>query len=242
MKKAITLLLVSSLILSACGNEEHKDTKSNEKKTESNKSTKDKKSQDKQSENDKKTEEDSKASNEQATNEEPKQVDNSSNSQSNPYIKHEGQEWRYNTGTGLSSGEMQKKYAVENGTYQGKDAQIILEALKYYERTYGNPDTIKKVEESSQYPYTAEEYNQSVDEYNALTDGEQMNYVQRGVTNKEYNDLQQRINQLRSQMDTSQRGTDAGMLENTPDAYYSNDQLDPETGLPRDGEEPHKVE
>ncbi|MEB6038002.1 hypothetical protein [Staphylococcus pseudoxylosus] len=39
-------------------------------------------------------------------------------------------------------------------------------------------------------------------------------------------------------------GTDAGMLDPSvqPDSYYSNDQLDPETGLPKDDAVPHKVE
>src|SRR5699024_8276483 len=38
-------------------------------------------------------------------------------------------------------------------------------------------------------------------------------------------------------------GTDAGMLDpsSQPDEYYSNDQLDPETGLPKDDAVPHKV-
>ena len=39
-------------------------------------------------------------------------------------------------------------------------------------------------------------------------------------------------------------GTDAGMLDPSvqPDSYYSNDQLDPDTGLPKDDAVPHKVE
>lgn len=38
-------------------------------------------------------------------------------------------------------------------------------------------------------------------------------------------------------------GTDAGMLDPSvqPDSYYSNDQLDPDTGLPKDDAVPHKV-
>ena len=38
-------------------------------------------------------------------------------------------------------------------------------------------------------------------------------------------------------------GTDAGMLDPSaqPNEYYSNDQLDPETGLPKDDAVPHKV-
>ncbi|WP_145464876.1 hypothetical protein [Staphylococcus saprophyticus] len=38
-------------------------------------------------------------------------------------------------------------------------------------------------------------------------------------------------------------GTDAGMLDPSvqPDEYYSNDQLDPDTGLPKDDAVPHKV-
>lgn len=40
-----------------------------------------------------------------------------------------------------------------------------------------------------------------------------------------------------------QGGTDAGMLDPSmqPDGYYSNDRLDPETGLPKDDAVPHKV-
>ncbi|MEB7780795.1 DUF4352 domain-containing protein [Mammaliicoccus fleurettii] len=48
-------------------------------------------------------------------------------------------------------------------------------------------------DDSGDYPYTAEEYNYLVDEYNSLTEGEKMNRVSRGVTNKEYNDLLERI-------------------------------------------------
>lgn len=48
--------------------------------------------------------------------------------------------------------------------------------------------------EENDYPYTAQQYNELVDEYNALTDGEEMDYVDRGVTTKEYNYLQTRIN------------------------------------------------
>lgn len=48
--------------------------------------------------------------------------------------------------------------------------------------------------EENDYPYTAQQYNELVDEYNALTDGEEMDYVDRGVTTTEYNQLQARIN------------------------------------------------
>ncbi|GGI39097.1 hypothetical protein GCM10010896_01680 [Mammaliicoccus stepanovicii] len=53
---------------------------------------------------------------------------------------------------------------------------------------------VKETEDNSDdYPYTAEEYNYLVDEYNSLTEGEKMDRVSRGVTNKEYNDLLERI-------------------------------------------------
>ena len=46
------------------------------------------------------------------------------------------QEWRKNTG-GLSSGEIQTRNAIKNGTYEGEDAEQILEAINYYEQQYG---------------------------------------------------------------------------------------------------------
>ncbi|CFO30159.1 Uncharacterised protein [Staphylococcus aureus] len=47
------------------------------------------------------------------------------------------QEWRNNTGTGLSSGEMQLRNEIKNGTYEGDDGDQILEALDHYEQQYG---------------------------------------------------------------------------------------------------------
>ena len=47
------------------------------------------------------------------------------------------QEWRYNTGSGISSGEMQTRNQILNGTYEGKDAEQVLEAINYYEEKYG---------------------------------------------------------------------------------------------------------
>ena len=38
------------------------------------------------------------------------------------------QEWRKNTGGGLSSGEMQTRNEILKGTYQGDDAQQVLDA------------------------------------------------------------------------------------------------------------------
>ena len=54
----------------------------------------------------------------------------------NPYMNLPDQEWRKNTG-GLSSGEIQTRNAIKNGTYDGEDAEQILEAINYYEQQYG---------------------------------------------------------------------------------------------------------
>ena len=56
----------------------------------------------------------------------------------NPYMNMPNQEWRKNTGTGLFSGEMQTKFMIENGQYDGDDGDQILEALEYYQNKYGN--------------------------------------------------------------------------------------------------------
>lgn len=57
-------------------------------------------------------------------------------SSDNPYMNLPDQEWRKNTG-GLSSGEIQTRNAIKNGTYEGEDAEQILEAINYYEQQYG---------------------------------------------------------------------------------------------------------
>ena len=54
----------------------------------------------------------------------------------NPYMNMPNQEWRNNTGGGLSSGEMQTRDAILNGTYEGDDAQQVLDAINYYEEKY----------------------------------------------------------------------------------------------------------
>ena len=54
----------------------------------------------------------------------------------NPYMNLPNQEWRKNTG-GLSSGEIQTRNAIKNGTYEGEDAEQKLEAINYYEQQYG---------------------------------------------------------------------------------------------------------
>ena len=41
-----------------------------------------------------------------------------------------------NTGAGLSSGEMQTRNEILKGTYQGDDAQQVLDAINYYEQKY----------------------------------------------------------------------------------------------------------
>ena len=43
-----------------------------------------------------------------------------------------------NTGGGLSSGEMQTRNEILKGTYQGDDAQQVLDAINYYEQKYSN--------------------------------------------------------------------------------------------------------
>ena len=57
-------------------------------------------------------------------------------SSDNPYMNLPDQEWRKNTG-GLSSGEIQTRNAIKNGTYEGEDAEQKLEAINYYEQQYG---------------------------------------------------------------------------------------------------------
>lgn len=54
----------------------------------------------------------------------------------NPYMNMPNQEWRKNTGGGLSSGEMQTRNEILKGTYQGDDAQQVLDAINYYEQKY----------------------------------------------------------------------------------------------------------
>lgn len=56
----------------------------------------------------------------------------------NPYMNMPDQEWRNNTGDGLSSGEKQLQYQIEQGKYDGNDGQQILDALDYYQDKYGN--------------------------------------------------------------------------------------------------------
>ncbi|TDM49631.1 hypothetical protein ETI06_03965 [Macrococcoides goetzii] len=53
----------------------------------------------------------------------------------NPYVNLPNQEWRVNAG-GLSSGEIQTRNAILNGTYEGDDAEQVLEAINYYEQKY----------------------------------------------------------------------------------------------------------
>lgn len=56
----------------------------------------------------------------------------------NPYMNMPDQEWRKNTGDGISSGEKQIMHQIENGQYQGEDAEQKLEAIKYYQNMYSN--------------------------------------------------------------------------------------------------------
>lgn len=56
----------------------------------------------------------------------------------NPYMNIPDQEWRNNTGDGLSSGEKQLQYQIEQGEYDGNEGQQILDALDYYQDKYGN--------------------------------------------------------------------------------------------------------
>lgn len=55
----------------------------------------------------------------------------------NPYMNMPDQEWRNNTG-GLSSGEIQTRNEILKGTYEGEDAQQVLDAINYYEEKYSN--------------------------------------------------------------------------------------------------------
>ncbi|WP_210141199.1 hypothetical protein [Staphylococcus sp. GDY8P218P] len=54
----------------------------------------------------------------------------------NPYMNMPDQEWRKNTGDGLSSGEKQTMYAIENNQYEVEDAEQKLASLKYYQNKY----------------------------------------------------------------------------------------------------------
>ncbi|MFV5937949.1 hypothetical protein ACLIJS_07685 [Mammaliicoccus sciuri] len=58
-------------------------------------------------------------------------------SSDNPYMNLPNQEWRNNTGSGLSSGEIQLRNEIKKGTYEGDDGDLILEAIEYYEQQYG---------------------------------------------------------------------------------------------------------
>ncbi|WP_354679924.1 hypothetical protein MRN59_05920 [Macrococcoides caseolyticum] len=60
---------------------------------------------------------------------------NSGYDPNNPYMNLPNQEWRENAG-GLSSGEIQTRNQILNGTYQGDDAQQKLDAINYYEQKY----------------------------------------------------------------------------------------------------------
>ena len=67
----------------------------------------------------------------------PDQIEQQSSSSDNPYMNLPNQEWRNNTGSGLSSGEMQLRNEIKKGTYEGDDGDLILEALDHYEQQYG---------------------------------------------------------------------------------------------------------
>lgn len=56
----------------------------------------------------------------------------------NKYMNAPDQEWRNNVGGGLSSGEIQTRNEILKGTYDGDNAQEVLDAINYYEKTYGN--------------------------------------------------------------------------------------------------------
>lgn len=65
------------------------------------------------------------------------QSSNTNYDPNNPYMNLPDQEWRNNAG-GLSSGEIQTRNEILNGTYEGEDAQQILDAINYYEEKYSN--------------------------------------------------------------------------------------------------------
>lgn len=70
--------------------------------------------------------------------EDESEEDNSDSESDNPYMNMPNQEWRANTGDGLSSGEKQTKQQILDGTFEGDDGDEILEALDYYQSKYGN--------------------------------------------------------------------------------------------------------
>ena len=177
MKKILSILTASTILLAACGNDNHEEKhsthhdkkhKSENKEKEKNNSKKDSKNfSDSNNENENNTNSSS-INNEQASNDEtsndndelnseqstqnqtnqqqPAQTQTNQQQQSqgtgydpnNPYMNMPNQEWRKNTGTGLSSGETQTKFLIESGQYDGDDGDQILEALEYYQNKYVN--------------------------------------------------------------------------------------------------------
>lgn len=89
-----------------------------------------------------------------------------------------------------------KKSKEEKKSQEKEDDKSTQENNSTEEQNTQETATNEQPDEGNEYPYTAQQYNELVDEYNSLTDGETMDHVNRGVTEKEYSQLQGRINTL----------------------------------------------
>ncbi|MGX0494417.1 hypothetical protein [Staphylococcus hominis] len=89
-----------------------------------------------------------------------------------------------------------KKSKEEKKSQENEDSKSTQENNSTQEQNTQETATSEQSDEGNEYPYTAQQYNELVDEYNSLTDGETMDHVNRGVTEKEYSQLQGRINTL----------------------------------------------
>ncbi|WP_317952397.1 hypothetical protein [Staphylococcus sp. NWU MK-U1] len=89
-----------------------------------------------------------------------------------------------------------KKSKEENKSQENEDNSTEEQNFSNQDNNYSNTSQNEQSDEENEYPYTAQQYNELVDEYNSLTDGETMDHVNRGVTKKEYSQLQARINTL----------------------------------------------
>ena len=96
------------------------------------------------------------------------------------------------------SKENNKSKEEKNSTEEqnAQEAATNEQSSSNQDSNYSDTNQNEQSDEENEYPYTAQQYNELVDEYNSLTDGETMDHVNRGVTEKEYSQLQGRINTL----------------------------------------------
>ncbi|MDK7928893.1 hypothetical protein QP635_03155 [Staphylococcus hominis] len=99
---------------------------------------------------------------------------------------------------GDKSKENNKSKEEKNSTEEqnAQEAATNEQSSSNQDSNYSDTNQNEQSDEENEYPYTAQQYNELVDEYNSLTDGETMDHVNRGVTEKEYSQLQGRINTL----------------------------------------------